>query len=457
MPRKMVMVTNLDVWLLTEKIRKAGTGNQSLYNTLLGYAGAGWEVHLLTTSRTCEGMPPVHERVFIHRRPVRWVEAYLRAKSWARGLARLLLGPATDMTLEMQAEPGPPSKGFGRYARIFRRVMGRRAIALARRIGPVDLLYGYEILGALAARRAAEALGVSLVTRFQGTELSRFLGDRARMLSYRMRVEALRTPADLVIMANDGTQGDKVLDALGVPRERVRFWMNGVVKDDVYRPGVDAGGVRRGLGIGEGEVFILHTGRMFHWKRIDRHLEVLARAAQEFPRFKAVFIGDGPELPACKALAGRLGLEGRVLFLGALPHGEVMNYLNACDIYVSFYDLSNLSNSLIESCVCGKCVVTTAVGGTTDLLTDGVNGVVVAAHDDVEAIARGLLRVLKDPAERLRLAEGARRRSEELKTWQERMRMEIQEVEKVLAAAALEGRSAGGFNRKERPESDISE
>jgi len=431
MPRKMVLITNLDVWLLTTDIRKPGTGNQSLYNTLLGYARAGWEVHVLTTSRTCSGMPPVHERVFIHRRPIVGMEVYqalkrllgkcLRAMSWTQHVATINTGAV------------PPSKGFWHYAKMFRRIMGRRAVALARQVGGVDLVYGHEILGVLAGRVAADALGVPLVTRFQGTEISQFLNDPKRMFSYRMRVEALRTPAGLVVMANDGTQGDKVLDLVGVPKDRYRFWMNGVVKDDVYRPNVDAAAIRRKLGFADGEVFVLHTGRLFRWKRIDRHLQVIERAAREFPRFKAVFIGDGPERQAAEALARSLRLRGRVVFLGALPHDEVMDYLNACDVYVSFYDLSNLSNSLIESCVCRKCVVTTAVGATTDLLTDGVNGVVVPQHDDVEAIAQGLLRVLKDPQERARLAEGARRRGEELKTWEERMRMETDEVDRLLS------------------------
>ena len=431
MPRKMVLITNLDVWLLTNGIRKPGTGNQSLYNTLLGYARAGWEVHVLTTSRTCAGMPPIHERVFVHRRPILWMEAYQCLKRRVRGCLDAMSRTPAAETIDTSAVA--PSRGFLHYAMCFRRTMGRRAVVLARQAGGVDLVYGHETLGVLAGRVAADALGVPLVTRFQGTEISQFLDDPKRLFSYKMRVEALRTPADLVVMANDGTQGDKVLDLVGVPRERCRFWMNGVVKEDVYRPNVDAAALRRKLGIADGDLFVLHTGRIFRWKRIDRHLRVIERAARGFPRFKAVFIGDGPERRAVEALAASLHLEGRVLFLGALPHSEVMDYLNACDVYVSFYDLSNLSNSLIESCVCRKCVVTTAIGGTTDLLTDGASAVVVPQHDDDEAIAQGLLRVLRDPAERARLAEGAQRRGEQLKTWEERMRMETDEVERLLA------------------------
>jgi len=58
--------------------------------------------------------------------------------------------------------------------------------------------------------------------------------------------------------------------------------------------------------------------------------------------------------------------------------------------------------------------------------------VVVPEHDDPDRIAAGLLRVLRDPGERARLAEGARRRGRELLTWEERMRLEVSEVEALL-------------------------
>jgi glycosyltransferase involved in cell wall biosynthesis len=434
MSRRMMVISDLDVWLLTAGNTKPGAGNQDMYNTLLGYARAGWDVHLLTTQCGLAGMPPIHPHVTVHRRPIRLVEAQQAAKKLLKKVVRRLRRNTAEGGAAAAGSPRPKRMALSPwYGMAFRRVMGRRAVALARRLGGADLVYGYETYGVLAGRAAADALGVPLVTRFQGTELCRYLADPPALLACKGYVDALRIPADLVIMANDGTQGDKVLDLVGVPKERYRFWMNGVVKDDVYRPNVDAAGIRRRLGIADGDVFVLHTGRMFHWKRIDRHLRVIERAAREFPHFKAVFIGDGPERQAVEALAGALRLEGRVIFLGAMPHDEVMNYLNACDIYIAFQDLSNLSNAPIECCVCGKCIVTTAVGGTTDLLTDGASAVVVPQHDDVEAIAAGLLRVLKDPRERARLAEGARRRGQELKSWEERMRMETDEVERLLA------------------------
>lgn len=432
MPRRMILLTHLDVWMLTAEMSKAGIGNQSLYNTLLGYAGAGYDVHVLTTSQALKAQPSPHENITIHRRPIASYAAYAGIK---RFLRRLIPRPKPAAASGGDACRGPKraAKNLWRYANIFRRVMGGRATRLAGTLGGVQFVYGYEILGALAGEHAAKALAVPLVTRFQGTELSRHLLEPDKMLACTTHVAAGRVDADLVIMADDGTQGDKVLDALGVPKERYRFYMNGVVKDDVYRPDVDAARLRGDLGIADGEVFLLYAGRLCHWKRIDRMLHVAARARRAYETFKLVLIGDGEESDNCKRLSADLGLDDRVLFLGSMSHDEVMDYLNACDVYVSFYDLSNLSNSLIESCVCGKCIVTTDVGDTSHLLTDGLNGVVVPQYDDVDAIAAALVNVLKAPDLRARLGAGARQRGTELKTWGERMRMEVEDVETMLA------------------------
>lgn len=431
--KNIILITDLDVWLLTTKIKKPGTGNQSLYNTLLGYANAGWEVHMMTTNLVLSGMPSIHENVFIHRQTILIFELIDKLKAIVKKLLRLLKPNSGRSGSNVRTTPLNPVTRLWVMTHIFRWVMGQRAAKLARQLGGVDFIYGYEVYGILAGRVAADKLHVPLVIRFQGTELGQFLDDPKKLMSFKTKVEATTTEADLIIMANDGTLGDKVLDFLGVPKQKYRFYMNGVVKDNLYRPDIDIALVREKTHVPAENVFLLYAGRFFYFKRIDRLLRVFARAFEQYRKMTLVLIGDGPEKKPCENLARELGVADNVRFLGALPHSEVMDYLNACDIYVAFYDLSNLSNSMIESCVCGKCIVTSDVGGTTDLLTDGINAVVVEKHDDIEALSQALLRIAGDPAERARLAEGARQRGSELKTWQQRMQTEVEEVEKTLA------------------------
>jgi len=289
-PRKIIVVTGLDLWMLTDGKQALGTGNQSLFNTLLGYAHAGFDVHMLTTSTLHCEVPPIHDKVIVHREPIASYELYLRAKKVLSPFGR-----SRQVKYESSVDPRNmlsrvASENLWRYSAVFRAVMGRRAIRLANRVGGVAFVYGHEILGARAGEYAAKRLTVPLVTRFQGTELGQFVDDAESLLACKAHVAALRANADLVIMANDGTRGDEVLERLGVPKAKCRFLMNGVVKEDVYRPAVDDAAIRHKLAIGVDEAFLLYCGRMFYWKRVDRLLEVAASLMHSSVRFKLVVI-----------------------------------------------------------------------------------------------------------------------------------------------------------------------
>ena len=430
--RDIILITNLDIWMLTGDINKAGTGNQSLYNTLMGYANHGYNVHMLTTSMALEDISSIHPNIHVYRFNIKSYEFLMKIKRTLSYLLRLLKKKnSRNIPVAIRTKLAEQSLGMVIYSYVFAWAMSRNARKLMENLD-VAFVYGHEIFGTLAAARLSRKMKLPLITRFQGTELSQFLEQPDILFSYTVNVRALRTPADLIIMANDGTQGDKVLDFVGVPRDRYRFYMNGVVKDDVYRPNVDIGRFRSKVFVPDGNIFLLYTGRFFYWKRIDRLLRVFAKTLAQYPKITLVLIGDGAEKKPCESLAEKLGVKKNTVFLGSMPHSEVMDYLNACDICVSFHDLTNLCNPLIEACVCGKCIVTTNIGGISDLLTHGKNSIVLDNSDE-NKLAGALLSVAADGSLRNRYAEAAFQRGIELKTWKERMDMEAAEVELVLA------------------------
>jgi glycosyltransferase involved in cell wall biosynthesis len=240
-------------------------------------------------------------------------------------------------------------------------------------------------------------------------------------------------------MADDGTLGDRVLDRLGVDASRVRFWMNGIVKDDVLAARGRA--AEDGAAAGAGGVRLFAASRLVQWKRVDRILDVLARLPRDLPPWTMEIAGNGPEKAALEARARDLGLSERVVFLGQVPQDDVLDRLVRSDVFVSLFDISNLGNGLIESFVAGIPVFTLDVGGTGHLVQDGVTGVMVPPDRLLDEGVERLARLVADPDHRAALGSAAAGHAAlHVRTWEERMAMEVDAVEGMLAAGRAGGR-----------------
>jgi colanic acid/amylovoran biosynthesis glycosyltransferase len=131
------------------------------------------------------------------------------------------------------------------------------------------------------------------------------------------------------------------------------------------------------------------------------------------------FAGDGPLAPSLQEHVVHLGLANDVVFLGGIPHHELLREMSGGRWHVSVLpsivttsgQLEGIPVSLIEAMACGLPVVATESGGIPELLSDGAGLLVPPA--DSEALAEALERIAGDPALRTTLAERGRRRIEE--------------------------------------------
>jgi phosphatidylinositol alpha-mannosyltransferase len=95
---------------------------------------------------------------------------------------------------------------------------------------------------------------------------------------------------------------------------------------------------------------------------------------------------------------------------------------------------------LIEAMAAGLPVVATRVGGTADLVNDGVNGLLVAPRDPA-ALATAISQVLADPAAATRMASAARRTAAAY-AWPDLARNVLDVYRQVMASSDA-GWSAG--------------
>jgi glycosyltransferase involved in cell wall biosynthesis len=178
----------------------------------------------------------------------------------------------------------------------------------------------------------------------------------------------------------------KILLKLDVPEEKI-VWLP--------YPGVDVAKFASAEKNPSEKVIVLHHGRLVK-KRGVKHLVRAFRAVSErFPEAELVIAGEGPERKRLVKLAHDLGVSNRVRFIGQVPHEKVPNLVRNSDVFVIPSIIEGHSTSMLEAMAAGKPVVATRVGGLTEVIVDGENGVLVDPANP-EQIAKAVIKLLGD-------------------------------------------------------------
>ena len=149
-------------------------------------------------------------------------------------------------------------------------------------------------------------------------------------------------------------------------------------------------------------VFIL-VGRVVYWKGQDYFIEAMAKARVTDPGLRGLIVGGAGPTPDDHAYMARLqarmaelGLDDIVKFTG--HRTDVPNIMKDADGVICASSLPEpFGRVIIESMAVGTPVVATNAGGATDIVEDGVNGMLVPTKDS-DAIAAAMLRLSQDEA-----------------------------------------------------------
>jgi glycosyltransferase involved in cell wall biosynthesis len=141
--------------------------------------------------------------------------------------------------------------------------------------------------------------------------------------------------------------------------------------------------------------------------RVDPHkgLDILLEALTELSGVTGVIVGEGPELPALRALATRLGVGDRLLTPGFSVSAR--DHLTGFDVYVLPSRFEALPISIVEAMLAGLPVVASNVGGVPEVVEPEATGLLVAPGDP-GALAAALRRLLEDADLRRSMGERGR-------------------------------------------------
>lgn len=274
-----------------------------------------------------------------------------------------------------------------------------------RRWRPAVVHVHWAVPHGLAGWAASAAANATLVTTFYGAEIrwaeKRFPPARAFLRWYcrRSRLVAISESTRAMIAPYAGDREIPVIP-YGVP-----------LPDPAVEPDPDSAG--------DGVPVVLFVGRLVARKGVDRLLEALARIADRAWRLEVV--GFGPERDPLERRAERLGLSGRVAFLGRVSSAELVAAYRRAGCFVlpatldERADTEGLGVVLLEAMAHGVPVVATRRGGIVDVVDDGRTGLLV--EDDPRALAAGIAAVLDDPARGRAMGEAGRERVRERFGW----------------------------------------
>jgi len=155
---------------------------------------------------------------------------------------------------------------------------------------------------------------------------------------------------------------------------------------------------RESLGLPPNGRVALFFGFIRPYKGVDLLLEALAHPDVR-DSWHAVVAGEawGGDGDRLRALHDRLGLHGRVsLRLGYVPETELEVYLAAADVIVLPYRSGSQSAVAPRALAHGLPVLSTDVGGLSEVVRNGVNGLLVAPCSS-EALTEALVRLQEGP------------------------------------------------------------
>jgi glycosyltransferase involved in cell wall biosynthesis len=228
----------------------------------------------------------------------------------------------------------------------------------------VDAHYFYP--DGVAAVRAARALKKPVVVTARGSDLNliaNFKGPARLIRRAAHQASGLITVSDAL---------KQKLVKMGVSEEAIRVLRNGVDLEAFHLE--DKTALRRKLDL-EGQI-LLSVGNLVVFKGHDIAIKALAL----LPGVKLLIAGAGPEEAALRVLADAPAIQGRVTFLGRIPHGELAPYYGAADALVLASAREGMANVLLEAMACGTPVIAADIPGMDEVVGPPGSGLLMSTR-----------------------------------------------------------------------------
>jgi glycosyltransferase involved in cell wall biosynthesis len=197
-------------------------------------------------------------------------------------------------------------------------------------------------------------------------------------------------------------KGAEIMKERHIPPGKIHVLSNGVLPCSLA-PG-ERKRVRREIGIADDDFLLFSASSLIERKNIAMMIRALAQVRGQVHGVALAVAGDGDELSNLNCLARELKIADRVRFLGL--RNDTPMLAAASDLCLLTSHSEALPFFCLEAFAAGRTMIATSVGGVSDPVRDGVNGILIERRDH-KALADSIVRLAQDSDLRRRFEHAA--------------------------------------------------
>jgi len=163
---------------------------------------------------------------------------------------------------------------------------------------------------------------------------------------------------------------------------------------------------------------VLFLGRLAANKGIDYLVHAIPLVIKEVPDAKFVICGEGEEKSHVEAYIDQVGVREHIEFKGKVNLDQMVELYSTSAMFVfpSINRLEAFGIVQLESMACFTPVVASNIPGVNNVMEPGESGLLVEPRDS-EALAKAIIKILKDPSLAERMGRRGRKLVEEKYNW----------------------------------------
>lgn len=268
---------------------------------------------------------------------------------------------------------------------------------------PFDLLQGYFLPQAgFVTVYAGKYLKLPSVVSIRGNDIERAAFDPSRFSHVMYALQH----ADAVT-----TNASELMRKAKAFVERDIVWIPNGIDTERFKPMERNEALAEALGMGkrkEKRTVMGFVGELREKKGLRTLLDAYAQVNKTRPT-TLLIVGEiraGEDRQAFDEFC-RAQPEADILVTGYVPHEDLPAYYALMDVFVHPSLRDGMPNAVLEAMACGKTVIASAVGGVTDVIQDGVDGLLIPAHE-AGRLGAVIAEALEQPEKRDQLGRSAR-------------------------------------------------